>query len=774
MVHFANAELLKIHLGDQTDSKLLLGTYVTSTPGNFKWQPGVLTTAVNDGRWILVEDIDLAPTEVISVLLPLLETRWLHIPSRGESIKAKRGFQIFATRRSQKAELSAERCLGENLWTHIYMPEPSMGEVREIILSSHSLLNPLFDRMISIFNEIKAYPCYLKYQSLNLCDFKKWCHRVAYALTDDQPQIEAILFREALDCFAAKLADYRERREVSFLIGLKVGQTENRSEFYLDHFLPNIQSAEKLTVGRVVLSKISQKRDDAPFANTSSSLRLLEKIAVAVKMIEPVLLVGETGTGKTTTIQKLAKELGQNLIVLNMSQQSDSSDLLGGFKPVDLHMLISPVVNDFYTLFTQSFSQKSNQGFLEKIKTSYEKKNYMKLVQGLQNAVNMAKTVSSADFPKKKKRKLDPSIVSDWQRFEIAVQNIAVQINKVNANFLFSFVEGTLVKAIKNGDWILLDEINLATSETLECLGSLLQSSSGSIMLLERGDTTPVKRHPNFRLFACMNPANDAGKRDLPPGLRSRFTEVWVDSPDSTLHDLILIIKCYIFKFLPAGAEGDNICHEIAQFYISCKDLSTNGLIFDGANQRFHVSVRTLTRALVFAYQIAPVYNLRRALYEGFFMMFMTSLGPKSYMKVFELLRTNILKTVKNAPLFTKQVPRNPFAPDTSSLIDCFFIENGPEQIVLDDFFIQTDSVKMNLANLARGIVSKQPILIQGPTSAGKTSMIEYLSKKTGHRFIRINNHEHTDLQEYLGSYISNEKGELCFQEVFEFKCREF
>ena len=138
--------------------------------------------------------------------------------------------------------------------------------------------------------------------------------------------------------------------------------------------------------------------------------------------------------------------------------------------------------------------------------------------------------------------------------------------------------------------------INLATSETLECLGSLLQSSSGSIMLLERGDTTPVKRHPNFRLFACMNPANDAGKRDLPPGLRSRFTEVWVDSPDSTLNDLILIIKCYIFKFLPAGAEGDNICHEIAQFYISCKDLSNNGLIFDGANQRFHVSVRTLTR----------------------------------------------------------------------------------------------------------------------------------------------------------------------------------
>ncbi len=34
-----------------------------------------------------------------------------------------------------------------------------------------------------------------------------------------------------------------------------------------------------------------------------------------------------------------------------------------------------------------------------------------------------------------------------------------------------------------------------------------------------------------------------------------------------------------------------------------------------------------------------------------------------------------------------------------------------------------------------------------------------------GHRFIRINNHEHTDLQEYLGTYVSNAQGKLVFQE---------
>jgi midasin (ATPase involved in ribosome maturation) len=43
--------------------------------------------------------------------------------------------------------------------------------------------------------------------------------------------------------------------------------------------------------------------------------------------------------------------------------------------------------------------------------------------------------------------------------------------------------------------------------------------------------------------------------------------------------------------------------------------------------------------------------------------------------------------------------------------------------------------------------------------------MVEYLARRTGHRFVRINNHEHTDLQEYLGTYISDSSGKLVFQE---------
>lgn len=48
---------------------------------------------------------------------------------------------------------------------------------------------------------------------------------------------------------------------------------------------------------------------------------------------------------------------------------------------------------------------------------------------------------------------------------------------------------------MKKGHWILLDEINLAAAETLECLSGLLEGSAGSLVLLDRGDTGDYRRH---------------------------------------------------------------------------------------------------------------------------------------------------------------------------------------------------------------------------------------------------------------------------------------
>jgi midasin len=47
------------------------------------------------------------------------------------------------------------------------------------------------------------------------------------------------------------------------------------------------------------------------FVYTKSSLKLLEQIARCIECNEPVLLSGETGVGKTSALQHLAKLLGK-------------------------------------------------------------------------------------------------------------------------------------------------------------------------------------------------------------------------------------------------------------------------------------------------------------------------------------------------------------------------------------------------------------------------------------------------------------------------------
>ena len=70
--------------------------------------------------------------------------------------------------------------------------------------------------------------------------------------------------------------------------------------------------------------------------------------------------------------------------------------------------------------------------------------------------------------------------------------------------------------------------------QTLERISGLLEDG-GSVSLTEKGEATPVPRHAEFRLFAAMNPPTDFGKKELPPSIRTRFTEVHVVAPSLSL-----------------------------------------------------------------------------------------------------------------------------------------------------------------------------------------------------------------------------------------------
>ena len=83
--------------------------------------------------------------------------------------------------------------------------------------------------------------------------------------------------------------------------------------------------------------------------------------------------------------------------------------------------------------------------------------------------------------------------------------------------------DGVLTEAMRNGYHLVIDEINAASAEILFVLHSLLDDDR-YIVLTGKPDREIVKAHPNFRLFATMNPPERyAGTKDMNKALLSRF-----------------------------------------------------------------------------------------------------------------------------------------------------------------------------------------------------------------------------------------------------------
>ncbi|KAF8635894.1 hypothetical protein AX15_000074 [Amanita polypyramis BW_CC] len=626
------------------------------------------------------------------------------------------------------------------------------------------------------------------------------------------PSLREDIFGEARDVFfgaGALMAPARAYAEtVSKTIGTLLGFDDERRNWLLNGRTPPF-TEEKDVNGRVVAvcagytrlaakssgsaskremedlaqSFVGQKR---PFVMHKPAVVLLSRIARAVALHEPVLLTGETGTGKTSAIAHLAGLLRRKLISLNLSHQTESGDLLGGFKPVDARVLASVLMEQWEELFGSTFSRRKNEKFEGEVRKAARDARWSRVVGLWRESGRLArdrirnkkeKSDKASGGPEevpRKRRKVEQGSdglkVSEekWAEFLRGVDQFEVQHVHAKGKFAFDFVEGPLVKALRSGDWILLDEINLASPETLECITGLLHGPTASITITEQGSLEPVPRHPDFRLFACMNPATDVGKKDLPPNIRTRFTEIDVPPPDADKETLLSIVKQYIEN----SAVGDKASiMNVAEFYQNVKALAEQRQIADGANHRPHYSMRSLTRALTFANDIAVAYGfpLRRALWEGCLMAFTMVLDKKSADAVTALAHKHILAGVKNPhSLLTKEpnVPRGR-SRDEYTKFGPFYLEKGPHPEDPTEEYIITPSVETKLIDLARIVLTRRfPVLIEGPTSSGKTSAVEYLASRTGHRFVRINNHEHTDIQEYIGSYVSDPlTGKLVFKD---------
>jgi MoxR-like ATPase len=261
---------------------------------------------------------------------------------------------------------------------------------------------------------------------------------------------------------------------------------------------PFAEGVETVTVAGIDL-KVNDRPDkdrraiprasNAELVMTETTQRNLRLMAAAWRKRKPVLLEGPTSSGKTSAVRYLAYKTGSPYRRINLSYYTDVSDLLGKYVGGERR-------------YDRAKLEEKSDGALRAIAREYG--------------------------------------IEEEARDEIVRSVLAAQEKP-------RWVDGPVIKAMKNGEVLLLDEMNLARPEVLERLNSLFDDD-GNVVLTEHHNEVIVPDE-SFRLFATMNPASYSGRARLSDAMRSRWNPVFAHGLKQA--DLTQILKATYGEKLP-------------------------------------------------------------------------------------------------------------------------------------------------------------------------------------------------------------------------------
>ncbi len=106
-----------------------------------------------------------------------------------------------------------------------------------------------------------------------------------------------------------------------------------------------------------------------------------------------------------------------------------------------------------------------------------------------------------------------------------------------------SFDEGILIKSMKEGDMLYLDEINSAEADVLLRLDEALDDRRQIALKESTGEV--IKAKENWFVVATINPLTHSGTKELPPQILSRFpVRIRLEYPPESIE--LEIIKKYV------------------------------------------------------------------------------------------------------------------------------------------------------------------------------------------------------------------------------------
>ncbi len=243
------------------------------------------------------------------------------------------------------------------------------------------------------------------------------------------------------------------------------------------------------------------------YSLTNKNLKHLESIIKCIEMNWLVILVGHSCVGKTSLIRLLASLSNRKLIEFSVNNATDTSDLLGGFEKIKhLKQDLEAINTRVKYLYLKHLKANSRQhlkvyfGFLHESKRLYKEcglncmneencMNDSEIVTKFLNLYesNLKKLLDLQSVAKSASDKSEVEELIAKCEFLKAANSKTNSTAKQSNQMKFEWIDSSLVRAIENGDWVLIDNANFCPPSVLDRLNPLLERNGGTLQINEKG-----------------------------------------------------------------------------------------------------------------------------------------------------------------------------------------------------------------------------------------------------------------------------------------------
>lgn len=433
--------------------------------------------------------------------------------------------------------------------------------------------------------------------------------------------------------------------------------------------------------------------DTAQLVQTPTVKEVLTRLAVQWRTGSAALLEGPTSAGKTSYIKYLSYLTNSPYRRINLSNSTDVHDLIGRWIAGE------------------------------------ERYSSEQLAQmNLQDLRLVAKSIGMQ------------SLLGD-QPLALAEQIYQAQMSP-------HWEDGPVVQAMRRGEVLLLDEINLARPQVIEALNSLFDKG---FLTLDDNRSERVGMHPFTRIFATMNPSSYLGRKELSDAFKSRCSNMWIPAPSK--EDLEQIIQ---ERYQNVLSKSD--IEDLVEAHIGVASLSESGQV--GLDQGGLVySLRNLFRvAERFAYLKDKLgVSGRRVLRREFEDIYLKQLSSsQERLMVREVIDQSFKYIqVEDPDFFPFYVGEESFTIG-DLVVDRYQKSEHPLVPDLDQLqLVMTERTKHALYNLVKALEfgERENVALVGERACGKTVLVEYYAALKRQPFYRQVFSEKTDNMELIGMY---------------------